>query len=409
MTFIIILLLTTLLVRLAYAEFRDGYHPLILYLTIWGVGIGLATLPLVEYTPISRSGWLAVGLSMAAFFSGALTFAWGSSAGRITPQKPSLMDPALIAKVLTVSTLLGAIGAILQARFLDASFGLDAYLLDPVRARRLHTHIPVWGYFDLLNVFNVAAVSVYWQQTKRLRWWMLATLAICVFSALLTTDRTRFFIMIIWAELAAGSINSKRGLLRIGAVVAVLLAFFAVVGQHFERSYVDRFPDYIHFPASIEAMADPYIYYTSSFPALGQLTEERPDLTLGKTSFAPLVHVASILMDIEQVPLQGAFCYIPMEVNTYTYLRQFYSDFGWFGILLGPYLCGLLASWADRRRRLEPSLGWTMLASLIGYCCLISTFENLFIQEAIWFLAALCVGLALAERRLRNRVLQSSS
>ncbi|MCB1045530.1 MAG: oligosaccharide repeat unit polymerase [Acidobacteria bacterium] len=399
MTGITILIVTGLLIKLTDHEFRQPYHPLKLYLAIWGLGLGLASLPLVDYTPITSAGWIAASLGAIAFSGGILTTSWGC------PRQPSdlTIDTQLLSRILVYSTVVGCLGTVLQAMFLERSFGLDVYLTDPVEARRLHTHIPIWGYLDLVNTVNVAAVALYWQKTGRPRLFMWLTLASATASALLTTDRTRFFLMLIWAELVAGSRNPRRRYLRIGIVAVILIGYFSVIGDHYERSYLERFQHIIHLPKPLKILADPYIYYTSSFTAMGQLVDQPSTMLMGKSSFAPIVHVASAVWDIEQAPLVGEFTYVPMEVNTYTYLRQFYADFGWLGIVLGPYLCGLFCGWTEVKRRNNPTVGWSLLAALMGYCCVISTFENLFIQEAIWFLAVICAALGFYEQRRYSR------
>ncbi len=398
-------MLLGLLIRFVYSEFRHFYHPLILYLIVWGVGVALSQLGFVEYTPITLHGWTAIALSLFAFACGALTSSW-IFGGRHKPVALQI-DSQLLVRLLAVLTLLGGLGVILQSMFLEESFGLDLYLTNPLLARRLHTHIPIWGYLDLLNVMNVGLVVLYWRNKRRLKWWMLITLLICLSSSLLTTDRTRLFMMVIWAELAYGASRTTgffdlRRFWRIGLVAIVLLVFFSLIGRHYKRSYVERFPQYVHFASSMTAIVDPFIYYTSAFPALGQLTQSPSKMYMGKASFAPLVHVASLAIEVEQIPLQGEFTFVPMEVNTYTYLRQFYADFGWFGVLLGPYLCAFLVCYFDAMRRRHMSLGWILLATLGSYCCLLSTFENLFIQEAIWFFALICLLLAGYERVRRS-------
>jgi oligosaccharide repeat unit polymerase len=87
-----------------------------------------------------------------------------------------------------------------------------------------------------------------------------------------------------------------------------------------------------------------------------------------------------------------------MELNTYSYLQQFYQDFGWFGILMGPFFCGFAAGWLYLYMRLRPGLAGIYLAGLAAYCCSISTFVNMFTQEATWFFAVVGILIGLLVR-----------
>ena len=75
----------------------------------------------------------------------------------------------------------------------------DFLLENPVEARKQHSNVKYWGYFNLLNIVNVALLAMYRVRFGTVKLWMWPCLVIAVGSSLLTTDRTRFFYIALWA------------------------------------------------------------------------------------------------------------------------------------------------------------------------------------------------------------------
>jgi oligosaccharide repeat unit polymerase len=97
-----------------------------------------------------------------------------------------------------------------------------------------------------------------------------------------------------------------------------------------------------------------YWYIASPLAAFNEfLTTFHGHLTLGQNTFFPiykwlcrfhLVHEA-------EVALYGEKVYLPFLANVYTYLRNFYEDFGLLGVALAPYALGWLTAAVQRRAR----------------------------------------------------------
>ena len=308
-----------------------------------------------------------------------------------TSREGSSINRGRLEQSLALLTVLGGAGLVLQMMHLERTVGLGNLSADPVWARELHTNVKYWGYLNILNVANVALVAFYACRFKRLRWWMVLPVVCALTSALLTTDRTRFFYMAIWATFVwwhmGGGVRSRlRQLSGSVFILGGLLIFFLAVGSHYERTYSDRFPQYLHFQERWTFLAEPYIYLTGSIPALDAMMMDENPYYLGKFSFSPLVTAAGFFVaDLQPVELRGKLYHVPLELNTYSYLQQFFQDFGWFGVLLGPFICGLISCLAYVAMRRRPTLFNIYLAALLAYCCTISIFVNMFTQEATWF------------------------
>ena len=375
-------------------------NPVAVYTQIWTVSVALFLAGWVTYLPVHTHLWWAIILSGAGFLLGGWTaLVWGMPRDRKAPETGKLQaDEARLRMLLMGFTFLGAVGLLLQIRHLQATMGLELLIEDPVVARRLHSNVPVWGYLNLLNVANVPLVVIYVSVAGRLRKWMILTFLLAIAAALITTDRTRFFYMVIWAffvwiYLPGKKLPPWRKCLGLGMVVLLLLVFFTAIGEHYDRKYRDRFPEHIHLSERFQVLIEPYIYLTGSLAALDALLADENPMYKGKFSFSPLVSLAQVVFpDIETVQLQGKLYFVPMEINTYSYLQQFYQDFGWWGILFGPYGCGWLAAWFYTLMRRRPTLWMVYTAGLLTFCCAMSVFVNMFTQEATWFFVLLGLG-----------------
>ncbi len=392
----------------------DMATPLSVYAVAWSLLVLAFLANWVEYDAIADRTWWAIGLSASSFMLGGWTVALSARAYRAAQPQAAPNRPRELAlrRILWAFLALGLIGCLLQVRHLENTMGLSTLWEDPVTARERHSNVKYWGYLNLLNVVSPMLVVLYVIYFRRIRVWMLLNLAVALTSALLTTDRTRFFYTVIWALFAGiyatgGFRWTRNKLLVLGGTTTLLLAFFVFIGDFYERHYLERYPEYIHFAPPFEPLVEPYIYLTGSIPALNALLADHNPMYQGKFSFSPLVKLWTLVdPEVKTVPLQGKLYFVPMELNTYSYLQQFYQDWGWWGIVLGPYLCGLLSLFCYQAYLRKPGFTQIYLTSLLAFCCAISIFVNMFTQEATWFFAL--VGLGLGRWLERDRCQDSA-
>ena len=403
MVFIGVLAIAAVLFILPKVLYGDYGNPLGIYTLVWGGLIFCFQLGMVDYDPILKATWWAIATSAATFCLGSLTaLFWG----RVRPGKPvtaqltTRINQGRLETLLKGFILLGVIGLVLQIVHLQETIGLTEFWQDPVAAREKHTHLRFWGYLNLLNVSNVALGTIYLCLFKRFRWWLLPLATTALAASLLSTDRTRFFYTVIWSLIAGWYATGGFRFTRMKSTVLALtvlglLGFFVIIGNHYQRHYRERYEEHIHFSENWMFLAEPYIYFTGTIPAMDAMLRDINPKYGGRFSFSPLVSLLHLVQpDLEPVPLQGKLYHVPMELNTFSYLQQFYQDFGWFGLLLGPWVCGFLSCWAYVLAVKRPSLFRVYLASLLAFCCSISVFVNMFTQEATWFFVL--VGLVTA-------------
>lgn len=101
----------------------------------------------------------------------------------------------------------------------------------------------------------------------------------------------------------------------------------------FGSSFLDQFGDFTYLP---------YMYLTSPWSNFAYLAEVPTNLSYGARS---LHSIAAVFQ------FDSLFDYPPPEVrnevfNTHSYISVFYLDFGIFGVLIMPFVLGLMVKWA---------------------------------------------------------------
>jgi oligosaccharide repeat unit polymerase len=89
-----------------------------------------------------------------------------------------------------------------------------------------------------------------------------------------------------------------------------------------------------------------YLYASSNIAVLSKYFSSNGEKTgFGQNTFQTIHYYLSRLELIDKLNEKPKGYYIPMWTNSATYLRDLHADFGISGVLLGPFLLGLLLTW----------------------------------------------------------------
>jgi len=89
-----------------------------------------------------------------------------------------------------------------------------------------------------------------------------------------------------------------------------------------------------------------YLYLSSDIGVLSKyLSSEGEKTNIGQNTFLTVYTFLAKLDLVEKPPIYQKYYKIFAWTNTGTYLRELHADFGIAGVLLGPYLLGLLITW----------------------------------------------------------------
>ncbi len=93
------------------------------------------------------------------------------------------------------------------------------------------------------------------------------------------------------------------------------------------------------------------------------------EFSMGEAQFLPLVHIFTRLFGGESnYDILYEFVSVPFSTNIYSYLREAYSDFGFIGILLTPFMLGLLSLIASRLDSKNKLLNFGIFQYVYLYC-----------------------------------------
>lgn len=372
----------------------DFFSPLAVYTFFWAFSLGALHLEWVSFDPLGRDVWLAIGISYFAFMMGGLIPTFYALTRNTWQDSPFLIETVSRVKMeRTLAALfgLGILGFVVQLAHMHAEVGLTTFLTDPIRMRDVHSHVKFLGFLDILNLANFVLGILYVRLFPSPKRWVYLMLLWALLTTLVSTDRTRFFYTVIWCFFAV--VYAQRqiritprlimsGILTLGA----LLAFFLLVAKVYKKQAYDDNMEYINIPQDYAALIDPYIYLTGSYPVLQAVLADPADRTHGKYTFEPLVKLIEVIYpDLSRAEIVGKFYRVPVELNVATYVQPFFQDWGWTGVLLCPFVLGLITMWAYFHMRQRKTIFAIYFTALLGFCVTISVFVNHFTQTATCF------------------------
>jgi oligosaccharide repeat unit polymerase len=362
-------------------------NPLLLFLSVWGVTIALYLAGVFAGTfPFPHA--LTVGallLNIGTFSLGYLT--WALLKG-LTPQSidPPHMDarpltPKRMQRALAFTLLMGAIALLLMLYRVaiiaaHGNVGFWELLTNPYLLRlKLVIFIGMGVSQTSLMImlisltsglfaigFVLLGVFLYLDVTARRYVYLLAFLLIALATCLMNLSRYDMTVSIMYLILAYGVMSAsaqgekRRRVTRdlLLPVVAVVIIFAAI------ELLLRKSATYGEAGSLRGVLFSFYWYLASPIAALNDfLAGFQGDYGLGQKTFFPFYKWLYRLHLVAQpsISAYGEFVYIPYPANVYTYLRNFYEDFGLLGVALVPYALGwLTAAIKDRASRYFPFL-----------------------------------------------------
>jgi oligosaccharide repeat unit polymerase len=410
--------LAALAVWISCRRFAHPVSPFSVYYVAWFSSLALYGAGWIAYTPVRASTWMLIAVSLAAFGVGWWIpyLAWDSrNLGSIDDLRRGISEEKLYLAI-RVCFVLGAIGLAVFLHSVQASLGLAAYIEAPHEIRQA---MSAGGEvsegikpFNWLNVSNVVLASLYLfalRGRKRRQVWIM--LGFSLAAVLLMEDRTRFFYATLWTGFILSysmKLQVRKILAGLAIFSAVLLAQFIAVaawlGKVAENSPV--LMDSAHAGNTMLALLPPYMYATSSFPALQAYLDQAPRATHGAMTFYPVFKLLNLVDPTMEPPaIVAEFVSIPFEANTFTWLHQFYTDFGFAGVLIGPLLAGLLASAMYFHMLRTRSFYSTYATALFCFCLSLSIMVNHLTQGPAWFFLAIGLAIAVYVRTPEKRLI----
>lgn len=368
---VIIFLISLVIGRLLFSRL---FNHISLYSFVWFIIVFLFDQRLIRYNPISISTWLIILLAYLSFLLGVLS---AYTAVKINNEKKIFLinnedyfnscwfrdDAKLLMKLVIVLGFIGILVAVQNWYVLLKKFGnvqtvlLNASLVYKMRVQRtIEGQIPYLFTLSYVAVFFAAVYSAFKNKITLVT--IIPFLGVIlkemsqsaragILNAVLLFISTFLIFRFFKSEKKRQKLSNKN--LMLGTIILVALVIVSVTLVKITRVTNEKIKGASTQLNKLEtnAFVSPtiYLYFSGHIGTLDKVlkAEERSKLPAEKT--LTMFYSTIAKFDLVKRPKdhdKGYF--IPVWINTGTFLREIYSDYGIIGTLLVPYLLGLLTT-----------------------------------------------------------------
>jgi oligosaccharide repeat unit polymerase len=370
MTIAIILLAGFATVLLGRWMFGRWFNHLGIYGFAWGFSLSLFNAGLITYYPLQTETWMIIASGWISFVLGASTivamrYSMGNDQRDNTKNKYVVPDLQIFKKILWTINIIILVQAIHHAFIISNLIGgLHNFTKVGNIIYQLRVKGEIHGVLPYLSSLTFAAcliAGVYNSYNGKLQIITILPLMILLVDSFLNMTRNTLIIGgILYA--CGYTLNEKRfhetrfntgrndikRYFSIALVLVLLLSGIEFVRS--QRAIIEKYSSATSALARLQGSSyiTPSIifYITGNFGVLNQYLNKNSEyMIIGGYSLAPFWHAISKLGYPEySIPIPP-FYKTPLPGNNGTYLRELHADFGLVGIIAGPYLLGIIASW----------------------------------------------------------------
>ena len=361
--------------------FGRWFNHVSIYAGIWSVALALFEARLIDYYRLDSGTWIVIIVGSLAFAFGAFAVATFDYAFRDRlPLRSDLLsrrpeetraEERALRTALWILNIVTLLAGLQHWWVVLRKFGSVSNVLlygNLVYSMRLADQLPgMIPYFDALGMTAAVVGGAYISLAGRFKFAGFLPLILIIFIELANMGRARIIIGAIL--FAASYLLGKRGaapgaeqvresrwkrIAPIGVVIVILALGLETIRSL--RGANESISDATTQLRSLEgaSFVTPmvYMYFTVEFGVLNQYLKQGGERILpGGNTFAPVFRLLDKFGLKTYVPYYQQFYNTPVGANTGSYLRELHADFGLLGILLGPFIFGLLSSIAWFRYR----------------------------------------------------------
>ncbi len=370
------IIVATLSIMLSKHLFKKWFNPLSLYAVVWGGMTYLYGLRLLPYYEISSHAWILIVLSYLSFLMGTV-IVFNARNAFFTSEKEAIWnenefflfhnDGKNLKILVLVLGLLGLFAALQHWYVLVKEYGSVTQVF--IRAQRVYHmknvgteslgEIPYLWIFSYISVFFA---GIYLAFKNKLEIVVLLPIIGISLKSMATFTRSGILFglleIVIAFVLTKYVLSNKKGrknkknkkIIFAAVLLAVLMVGSATVvkmaRQTMDKSITGKSSSMNQLDGNVILSPAIYFYLSSQIVTFSSYlkTENEFHLPFEYTLF-PLYRVLG-KFDLVKKPNTHSIGYnTPTWSNTATYLRNLYSDFGYTGIILGPFLFGLFSSY----------------------------------------------------------------
>jgi len=354
---------------------KQWFNHLSIYTVIWMTMIILFELKLMAYFDLRVETWVIIIFAFVALWLGSLTVILAKETQINESDKISHFDfksmlffadnGKTLKKVILIFTLIGSLSTFYQWWVLIKEFGsitavlIQAAIIYQMRVQgEISTGIPYL--FALVHIALVLS-GIYSAYRGKFNIIILFPFIILILKSVADVARAgmllgllEYFIPFFICKQFFDSVysvernrNRKKVVISIIFLIALILTGAAIVKTF--RAPMEKFTASSSSLRKLESglIISPTLYlYTSSHIGIlnSYLIKQDENNHFGEVTFFPFYRFISKLGVIKEPSYYQRGYFIPMWTNTGTYLRDLHSDFGYAGVIIIPFLIGLLST-----------------------------------------------------------------
>lgn len=372
----IILFVFLISVLLGKYAFRKFFNHLSLYAFIWSVMILLYEWKLLPYTEIVPEAWFYIFTTFVCFLTGILTLiaarrVFQSANGNTVDFDSSLFiftdGGVTVKKYLIIFSTISLLGALQHWYILINMFGsITEVFINAIKIYTMNTsgggiegQVPFISNFGYVSIFWGA---IYTAQRGKFSFLTFYPFVGVIIKELSTLGRAGLllalieflFAFILFRQMLSKDFKNRYSFSKPnGAFAVILLLAIIVVSASLVKISRVSYEQYQGASSTLKStegnpILSPsvYLYFSAHLGVLSKYFEKEEENTyFAQNTFLPVYNFLDKLNLVKRPSAYQKGYFIPMWVNTGTYIRELHEDFGTIGVFLIPYFLGILLTW----------------------------------------------------------------
>lgn len=375
MVFVIVPAVAVLSFLLGKYIFKKRFNHISLFAFIWAGMIILFELRLLPYKELVPATWLFIVTTFLSLILGTLTYLSIKKLSIDNESKTSKLqfnkifqdDGKVVRYSLFLFSFISIAGAVQHWLVLIDMFGsIPKVFLNALTIYRMNTEAGgIKGQVPFVS--NFGYVAVFWGAVYTAYKGRFTFLSILPFIGIIIKETSTIgragillglfefiFVFLLFRHCLTINDKEKYRFSKVNAIISItfLLALLIIAASVVKISRVS-FEQYQGASRTLKQLEgniilspSVYLYFSAHLGVLNEYVKRQDEETLfAQNSLLPLYNFLDRLDVIKRPNQYQKGYFIPMWVNTGTFIRELFADFNVFGLLLFPYLLGLIMTY----------------------------------------------------------------
>ncbi len=354
--------------------FKNYFNPVTIYTVIWFGMLNLYYLKLIRYDDLRTETWLFISGAYLAIVIGSLTYfisneylkkKAGIKVNKLKEIKIFADGGTVVKIAIIVFSIIGFISAIQHWMVLIDKYGsLIGVILKAPEIYRLRVEGKIRGVIPYIHTFTYVAVflaAIYSAYKNKFSFLTFLPLIAVLIKELANVGRSNILLAVVLFISTYFVFKSfyryhfgkqDRKIFRTLISLILVLSIF-IASSAFMRAFRGTVEDFSGTSRALSGYKENllispsiYLYLSAHLGVFNKYLElESEHSAFAQYTFQPVYNLLTKTGFInKKMKFYHKGYFIPVWTNSGTYLREMHADFGIFGILLVPYILGLLST-----------------------------------------------------------------